>query len=76
MSPREVLNELKWRDDRNLVIAKIFYIHRGAPGDQKEISGADIEELDNSFFSTSGSMIPYHRIFRIEYEGRVLFKRR
>ena len=75
MNARDVLNELKWREDRELDRAVIHYIHRGAPGDEKAIPGADIRELGNSFFSTSEATIPYHRIFRIEFDSSVIFER-
>ena len=75
MNAKEVLDELKWRGDRDLARAVIWYVHRGAPGDSKRISGSEILELDRSFMHTAGSTIPYHRIFRIEYEGQVLLER-
>ncbi len=53
----------------------IHYVHRGAPQDTKIISGKDIMETDASFFTTSESSVPYHRIFKIEYLGRVIFER-
>jgi uncharacterized protein (UPF0248 family) len=73
---KEVLNELKWRDDRDFNSVKLTYIHRGAPGDVKTIDGADILELGKSFFETSEAMIPYHRITIIYYEGEELWKRK
>lgn len=75
MNAKDVLNELKWRDDRDLARAVIHYVHRGAPGDVKAIPGGDIRELGNSFFSTSEATIPYHRIFRIDYDSKAIFER-
>ena len=75
MNAKNILNELKWRKDRDLARAVVHYVHRGAPGDEKAIPGADIRELGNSFFSTSEATIPYHRIFRIEYDLKVIFER-
>lgn len=72
--PRDVLNELKWRDDKELSNAWITYEHRGAPCDEVTISGASIVQLGRSFFSTGTSHIPYHRIIRIVYEGDTLFE--
>lgn len=74
-NPREILNELKWRQDFDLDKAEIWYIHRGAPNDTKIISGEEVLELEKSFMQTTTAMIPYHRIFKIIYEGEVIFKR-
>lgn len=71
--PKEVLNELKWREGRDLGRATIVYLHRGAPGDLMTISGSDIKELERSFFVTGDGMVPYHRIRKIIYENRVLY---
>lgn len=74
-NPREILNELKWKQDRDLNQAEIWYIHRGAPNDTKIISGREIIDLEKSFMKTTTSMIPYHRIFKIIYEDKVIFER-
>jgi len=44
-SPRDILNELKWKETCNLTKAEIWYIHRGAPNDTKITSGNDIVTL-------------------------------
>ena len=75
MNAKDVLDELKWRPDRDLGLATIFYVHRGAPGDEKAISGKDIDELSSSHFITLGSTIPYHRVFRIDYADQTIFER-
>jgi len=83
--PREVLNELKWREGRDLANAAIWYIHRGAPGDTRIVPGSAVERLGTSFMeiqaprerATGGhASIPYHRIYRIDYEGETLWERR
>ncbi|MEF8832266.1 MAG: RNA repair domain-containing protein [Candidatus Thermoplasmatota archaeon] len=74
-TPRDVLNELKWRDEKSLEEAKIYYVHRGAPGDYRVMSGSEIEDLDRSFIKTDEAQIPYHRVFKIEYEEKVIFER-
>ncbi len=71
--PKDVLNELRWSPDKDLELAEIVYEHRGAPSDEKTISGDDITELGTSFFKTAESMIPYHRILQIIYEGETIF---
>jgi len=74
-NPRDILNELKWKQDYDLNQAEIWYIHRGAPNDTKIMSGKDIIKLDKSFIQTSTAMIPYHRVFKILYEKKVIFER-
>ena len=78
--PKDILNELKWRSDRDLSKAEIWYVHRGAPNDTRIISGHDIVDLEHSYMVLSEnrllSRIPFHRIFRIVYEGKVIFARK
>lgn len=74
-NPRDILNELKWKQDCDLNQAEIWYIHRGAPNDTKIMSGKDIIRLDKSFIQTSTAMIPYHRVSKILYEKKVIFER-
>ena len=71
--PREVLNRLKWDDDESIDAAKIWYVHRGAPGDVLCINGSTIRTLDRWFFETDDASIPYHRTTRIECRGVVVF---
>ncbi|MFO7991341.1 MAG: RNA repair domain-containing protein [Thermoplasmata archaeon] len=74
--PREVLNEIKWRDDRSLKGVEIFYVHRGAEGDYKIIKGDEVVNLGRSFMELEdGGHIPYHRIFQIVKNGEVLLSR-
>ncbi|MFW6121340.1 MAG: DUF504 domain-containing protein [Petrotogales bacterium] len=70
---RDILNEIKWTKD--LGKAEIWYIHRGAPNDTKIISGQDIVNIGKSFFDTATASIPYHRVFKIIYEGEIVFER-
>ncbi len=74
-NPRDVLNELKWKQGFDLGKADVWYIHRGAPNDTKIISGKDIVALEKSFMRTTEAMIPYHRIFKIVYDQKIIFER-
>ena len=74
-NPRDVLNKLKWRQGFDLGKAEIWYIHGGAPNDTKIIPGKDIVKLEKSFMQTTEAMIPYHRIFKIVYNEKVIFER-
>lgn len=76
MTPRDILNELKWRKDRDLSKAEIWFVHRGAPNDTRIITGSEIIKLGNTFFDIDNASLPYHRIFKIIYEGKVIFERR
>lgn len=71
--PREVLNELEWRTNRDLRMAEISYVDRGSPGDTKTISGSEVTGLGRSFFRVGGTQIPYHRIKKIVYRGAILY---
>ena len=74
-NPRDVLNKLKWHKKYSLDDAEIWYVHRGAPHDTMIISGKDIVELGRSFMKTTTAMIPYHRVFKIVYDNKVVFER-
>ena len=73
--PREVLNRLKWTEGESLDEAVVWYIHRGAPGDNMRISGASIRSLGKGFFEKGEASIPYHRILRIDYRGKTLLEK-
>ncbi len=74
---RLVLNEIKWRFD--LSRCRVYYVHRGAPGNVKMIEGSAIKSIDRTFLILKEGMqetyIPYHRIFRIEYNNHIIFER-
>lgn len=70
---RELLNELKWNRDFSNVV--VWYVHRGAPHDRKQISGGRILSIDKSSFSTQHSSIPYHRVLLVLYGDEEVFDR-
>lgn len=75
--PRDLFNEIKWRFD--LRRCRIYYIHRGAPGDIKIMEGRAIKNIGRSFLVLEGVVedvyIPYHRIVRIEFDENLIFER-
>jgi len=71
--PKPILNEIKWRR-LDMEKCEIDVLHRGAPKDKITMKGSDIS-LGRSFFSFGETMIPYHRILRIRYDGRTVFER-
>ena len=74
-----MLNWIKWTGNPNLKGVRVWYLHRGAPGDIKIIEGGDILRLERSFFVLLShgreTSIPYHRIRRIEINGEKVFER-
>ena len=75
VNPKEILNKLKWDKDYKIELAEIWYVHRGAQNDTKIVSGKDIIKLGRSFMHTIDAAIPYHRIFKIVYNKKIIFKR-
>jgi len=77
-SPRLILNEIKWKG-YDLGKCRIYYIHRGAPDDTRVVGGDVIKDIDRGFMILEGIVqdvhIPYHRIFRIEFENQVIYER-
>jgi uncharacterized protein (UPF0248 family) len=71
--PRHILNEIKWRG-LDMERCEIDILHRGAPQNTITASASEIE-LGRSFFKYKGTEIPYHRILRIRFEGREIFRR-
>ena len=72
---RDILNEIKWREGYDLSKVEIWYIHRGAPNDTRIIRGDEIKSICKTFIETADAMIPHHRIFKIVYNGKILFTR-
>lgn len=73
--PRSLLNSIKWDFRYDFGLVEVFYFHRGAPDNMRSIWGRDMKGLGKSFMETSRGMIPYHRILKIVYKGRVLFEK-
>ncbi len=75
--PRDIFNEIKWRFD--LKKCRIYYIHRGAPGDIRIVEGSMIKNIEKSFLILEGFeedvFIPYHRITRIDFNDHTIFER-
>lgn len=77
VSPKDVLNKLKWKESESLSDATVYYVSRGSPGDSASVSGGEIKNIDPFGLELeSGTFIPYHRIYKIDYRGRTIFDRR
>jgi uncharacterized protein (UPF0248 family) len=72
-SIRDILNEIKWTKDLKQVT--VWYIHRGAAGNIKYITGDQIMGIGKSFLQTSNAMIPFHRIVKIVLNSQTVFDR-
>lgn len=59
--------------------ARVEYVDRGAPGDRSTSHGIQIRGLQQGGMEiqsgTEMKFIPYHRIRRIAYDGKVLWER-
>ena len=76
VSPRDVLNRLKWKEGESLADATIYYVSRGSPDDSASASGGEIKSIEAFGIElASGSFIPYHRIYKIDYRGGTIFDR-
>jgi uncharacterized protein (UPF0248 family) len=74
VSPRDVLNRLKWKEGESLSDATIYYVSRGSPDDSASVDGSEIIRLEPFGIELkSGSFIPYHRVYRIDYRGETVF---
>ena len=72
--PRDIFNELKWKEGMDINECSIEYIHRGVPGNTKTASGENIVDIGRSFFTLyPDTMIPYHRILKIKYSGKTIY---
>jgi len=69
----DLLNKLKWdkRYDFNKVI--IWYVSRGEAHDIGYVTGKDVIKIGKFFLETIKGEIPYHRIKKIEYEGKEIY---
>jgi uncharacterized protein (UPF0248 family) len=77
-----------WHDDRyELGKVQVWYVDRGAPDDLSSVGGLSLREPESKFFfgidiitntdpiEFGTKVVPYHRITRIEYDGKCLFER-
>lgn len=72
---KELLNKLKWHPKYDFNKVVIWYISRGKPNDIDYLKGNEIIKLDKYYIETKKACIPYHRIIRIEYEGKTIFQK-
>lgn len=72
---RDVLNEIKWREEMDLAETVVYYEDRVKP-ELGYIEGTRISSWDKSFIYTdSGGAIPFHRVKVIVHKGLEVYKR-
>lgn len=77
---RTLMNRLRWtRGD--LSRFTIRYVHRGAPGDTREINLSMVAKIGKGWFEVQGeedSPIPFHRVLEVvdSDTGEILWRRR
>jgi uncharacterized protein (UPF0248 family) len=83
---RDLFNERKWKDG-DLSGLAVDIVHRGAPGDQRTVFGADILEIrpggllvrvePDEAEPDDTAFIPYHRVLVVrDRDEAVLWERR
>ncbi len=73
---KNILNMVLWHPEMEIDRSKISYIHRGARGNIKTIQGNLISRIENGFLILNDeTQIPFHRIIRIEYDDKILWKK-
>lgn len=73
---KRILDMLRWHPEMKFEDCKVTYLHRGSPGNLKTIPATNIQALEGGFMIMfDGSMVPYHRIIKIESDKRVIWKK-
>ena len=71
---RVLLNKLRWDPRFEESKVRIYYLHRTEEGEEFRIlTLSEVEDLGSNFMILGDTMIPYHRIIRVEYGGRTLY---
>lgn len=77
--PRDVLNEMRYRDELDLHRARLHVVDRAVPGGERVVPGSAVTEVGRSFVVVADAdgptRIPHHRIERIDYDGEPVWRR-
>lgn len=83
---REIFNRHKWHTG-HLAVLTVFIRHRGAPGDERRLLGADIHEIgprglvvdavdaEGEPVAEGRAFIPWHRVLRVVGPEGTLWER-
>ena len=73
---KNIINMVLWHPEMEINRSIISYIHRGAHGNIKTIHGSLIDRIENGFLILKDeTQIPFHRIIKIEYDQKILWKK-
>ena len=73
---KRILDMLRWHPEMNFEDCKVTYLHRGRAGNLKTIPATNIQTLEGGFMIMfDGSMVPYHRIVKIECDNKLIWKK-
>ncbi len=73
---KRILDMLQWHPEMDIEKCQVTYLHRGTENNLKTIPATDIEGLEGGFMIMfDGSMVPYHRVVKIECENRLIWKK-
>jgi len=75
MKIRNLLNKIKWHPGYDFGKVKIWYINRGKENNIDCLIGNQIKSIGELFIETDKAIIPYHRILKIDYNGKTIFDR-
>jgi uncharacterized protein (UPF0248 family) len=79
MNLRDLFNERKWHTG-DLAVLTVVVRHRGAPGDERRLPGAQIVEIGSAGLVVDGGeegsvFLPWHRVLRVVAPEAVLWER-
>ena len=73
---KRILDMLHWHPEMDIEKCQVTYLHRGTENNLKTIPATDIEGLKGGFMIMfDGSMVPYHRVIKIDCENRLIWKK-
>lgn len=73
---KNILDLLFWHPNKEIDNTIISYIHRGATGNIKTITGDEIKRIEKGFLVLQDDIyIPLHRIIKIEYNQNLVWKK-
>lgn len=73
---KNILDMILWHPEMDFNKCNITYVHRGAPGNLKNIVCGRVSGLERGFLVLDDeTQIPCHRIVKIEYNGKVMWNK-
>jgi len=76
MTPKQVIDRLKWDKRYRLENAEIWFWDRCSPTGERGIKGSEILDVREGFLILKNSRIPLYKIFKIVHGNEVLFERK